>query len=204
MPPPRGGDSATRIPPKPVASGRTPDYKQDMDIIVTAGGPDAPRHRGTLRAGADLLACALGRSGIARDKHEGDGATPEGRFALRRILYRADRLAPPRSHLPCRAIAPEDGWCDDPAQPDYNRQIAFPFAASAERLWRDDGLYDLVVVLGHNDAPVVAGAGSAIFLHVARADMGPTEGCIALPRADLVALADRLAPGDVIVIGQAP
>jgi L,D-peptidoglycan transpeptidase YkuD (ErfK/YbiS/YcfS/YnhG family) len=171
-----------------------------MEIIVTAAAPDAPRHRGILTAGGQGIDCALGKGGITRDKREGDGATPCGRLMLRRVLYRADRLARPNTKLPCTAIATDDGWCDDPANPDYNRPIRFPFDASAEHLWRDDALYDLIVVLGHNDDPPQPGAGSAIFLHVARDGLEPTEGCVAIPRAALIALVGKLAPGDVIVI----
>lgn len=171
-----------------------------MDIIVTAAGLEAPRHRGVLNAGGQGIDCALGRTGITGDKREGDGATPSGRFALRRVFYRADRLAPPATRLPLTAIAKDDGWCDDPASSDYNRPVRFPFAASAEHLWRDDALYDLVVVLGHNDDPPQPGAGSAIFLHVARDGLQPTEGCVAIPRAALIALVEELAPGDAILI----
>lgn len=130
--------------------------------------------------------CALGRGGIAADKREGDGATPAGVFALRRLLFRPDRLAPPETTLPTAPLRPDDGWCDAPADPAYNRQVRLPYPASAEALWRQDHLYDLIVVIGHNDAPVVAGAGSAIFLHLARRDWGPTEGCVALALDDLL------------------
>ncbi|MQA67166.1 MAG: L,D-transpeptidase family protein [Alphaproteobacteria bacterium] len=175
-----------------------------MRLRVTAGIPGAPRHRGRLAiaaAGFDgALACALGRAGISADKREGDGATPAGTFALREVLYRGDRIAAPRTALPCRPIAPDDGWCDAPDHPDYNRPVRFPFAAGAERLWREDSLYDVIIVIGYNDAPPAAGAGSAIFLHVARHGLAPTEGCVAVPRNVMIALADRLGPGDDIVI----
>ncbi|MGE3870342.1 MAG: L,D-transpeptidase [Pseudorhodoplanes sp.] len=171
---------------------------------MTADTPGAPRHRGRLAvsdAGFEgALDCALGRAGIGAAKREGDGATPAGTFTLREVLYRGDRVDAPRTALPCRAIEPDDGWCDAPDRPDYNRPVRFPFAASAERLWREDSLYDVIVVIGYNDAPPVAGAGSAIFLHVARHDLAPTEGCVALPRRVMIALADRLGPGDDIVI----
>lgn len=150
------------------------------DIVVSAGG--------RLRFGGRIWPCALGRGGVGTDKREGDGATPVGRFALRRLLYRADRLSPPHSVLPAAPVTPLDGWCDDPADPAYNRPVILPFAASHEKLWRDDGVYDLVVVLGHNDAPPVPGLGSAIFLHVARPDYAPTEGCVALALPDLLDL----------------
>jgi L,D-peptidoglycan transpeptidase YkuD (ErfK/YbiS/YcfS/YnhG family) len=144
--------------------------------------------------------CAIGQGGIRTDKREGDGATPVGSFALRRVLYRADRLTAPATGLPVVALAPDDGWCDAPADPAYNRPVRLPYAASHERMWRDDGLYDLVVVLGHNDDPPVPGAGSAIFLHVARPGFLPTEGCVAVERDVLRALLARCGPGDVLTV----
>ena len=132
--------------------------------------------------------CALGRGGVRADKQEGDGATPAGTLALRRLLYRADRLAVPRAAVPREPIDALDGWCDDPQHPDYNRQIRLPHPARHEELWRRDGLYDVVGVLGWNDRPVQRGRGSAIFLHVARPDYAPTEGCVALVLPDLLAL----------------
>jgi len=135
-------------------------------------------HRLVFRAG-------LGRGGVRRDKQEGDGATPVGLLPLRRVLYRADRVKPPPCAVPVEPIAPVDGWCDDPAEPDYNRMIRLPHKGHYEELWRLDSLYDLVGVLGWNDAPVLRGRGSAIFLHVARRDFAPTQGCIALAPEDL-------------------
>jgi L,D-peptidoglycan transpeptidase YkuD (ErfK/YbiS/YcfS/YnhG family) len=132
-----------------------------------------------------VFRAALGRGGVRADKQEGDGATPSGGLPLRRVLYRADRGAPPRCAVPIEPIAPTDGWCDDPTHPDYNRMVRLPHAASHEELWRQDGLYDIVGVLGWNDAPVRPGRGSAIFLHVARPDFGPTEGCVAMAATDL-------------------
>jgi L,D-peptidoglycan transpeptidase YkuD (ErfK/YbiS/YcfS/YnhG family) len=97
-------------------------------------------------------------------------------------------------------IEPDDGWCDDPADPNYNRPVKHPYTASAERLWREDGVYDIVVVLDYNDDPVVPGKGSAIFLHLARPDYAPTEGCVALARADMEALLAQAKPGDAVDI----
>lgn len=119
------------------------------------------------------------------DKQEGDSATPRGVLALRRVLYRADRGPPPDCTVPIEPLAPEDGWCDDPAHADYNRMVRLPHAARCEALWRTDEVYDVIGVLGWNDAPVVRGRGSAIFLHVARPDYAPTDGCVALAPADL-------------------
>lgn len=142
---------------------------------------------------------ALGRGGARADKREGDGATPLGPLPLRRVLYRADRGARPPAAVPVEPIAPDDGWCDDPAHPDYNRPVRLPHPARHEALWRGDGLYDLVGVLGWNDAPPVRGRGSAIFLHVARPDGAPTEGCIALPDRDLRTLLAAGLTGIVVV-----
>jgi len=163
-----------------------------MDIAVFADGTLAWRGR--------RLRCALGRGGVARDKREGDGATPAGRFPLRRVLYRPDRLAPPRTRLPVRPLDPADGWCDDPADAAYNRPVRRPYAGRHEALWRDDGLYDLLAVIGHNDAPPVPGLGSAIFLHVAAPGLAPTEGCVALALADLAEILTAWRPDWRLVV----
>jgi L,D-peptidoglycan transpeptidase YkuD (ErfK/YbiS/YcfS/YnhG family) len=163
-----------------------------MDLIVSAAGEARWRE---LR-----FRCALGKGGLKRNKREGDGATPIGAWPMRRLLYRADRMTAPATRLPSAPIAPQDGWCDDPADPAYNRPVRLPFGGRHERLWREDEIYDLLVVLGHNDDPVVAGLGSAIFLHVARGDYRPTEGCVALVHADLARVLVEAAPGDRVVV----
>ena len=145
---------------------------------------------------------AFGKGGVtpAEEKREGDGAGPIGAWPLRKVLYRPDQGPAPRTGLAVEAIHREDGWCDAPLDPAYNRPVTLPHKTSAEQMWRDDGLYDLVVVLGHNDDPVIPGAGSAIFLHVATPDCGQTEGCVALARADLEALLAEAKRGDVLEI----
>ncbi len=167
-----------------------------MNVTVRSVGPQVA----LLEWGRHAYVCAVGRAGIGVKQAEGDGVTPLGAWPVRRMLYRADRLAAPATRLPLSALAPDDGWCDAPADPAYNTQVKRPHAASHETLWRDDGLYDLLVVLGFNEDPVVPGKGSAIFLHVARADWGPTEGCIALALDDLVALVAALKPGDTVTV----
>ena len=131
---------------------------------------------------------AIGRGGVRVDKREGDGATPAGLLPLRRVLYRADRVARPRAAVPVMPLAPQDGWCDDPADPAYNQPITLPHPARHEALWRGDALYDVIGVLGWNDDPPVRDRGSAIFLHVASADWTPTEGCVALPMPQVLAV----------------
>lgn len=136
--------------------------------------------------------CAVGAGGVREDKVEGDGATPVGEFPLRHIYFRNDRLVLPQVALPARPISEHDGWCDDPRADGYNRLVRVPNDWSHEKMWRDDGLYDLVVVVGYNDDPPEGEWGSAIFLHIARDDMGPTRGCVAFARDDLLELAAML------------
>lgn len=144
--------------------------------------------------------CAIGRSGVSDTKKEGDGTTPAGRYPYRRVLYRRDRIPAPECALPLSPISPDDGWCDAPPDPAYNRPVMLPYPGSAEHLWRDDFLYDLIVVLGYNDAPVIPGRGSAIFLHLAAPDYRATEGCVALALDDLLAVLADAGPGDGIDI----
>jgi L,D-peptidoglycan transpeptidase YkuD (ErfK/YbiS/YcfS/YnhG family) len=140
---------------------------------------------GRLVLRGEVFRAALGRGGVRRLKLEGDGATPAGVLPLRRVLYRLDRVPPPHCAVPIEPIAESDGWCDAPTHRDYNRPVRLPHDASCEELWRRDALYDVVGVLGWNDAPVERDRGSAIFLHVATRDYAPTAGCIALALADL-------------------
>lgn len=167
-----------------------------MDLIVSYSPEGA-----VLDFGAGPRRCAIGPAGIARKSGEGDGITPLGVFPLRQVFYRGDRIAKPDCVLPARAIARDDGWCDAPADKNYNRLVKLPYPASAENLWRLDHLYDLVAVIGFNDEPIVAGKGSAIFLHLAKPDYLPTQGCVALAQADLRAALAQLRAGDKIRIG---
>lgn len=146
--------------------------------------------------------CTIGRGGIAApgEKREGDLKTPSGRFALRGCYYRPDRLPPPTTQLPLTALTSSDGWCDDAAHPEYNRSVKLPFSARHEKLWREDHVYDLIIPLGYNDDPVIAGLGSAIFMHLMRPDGVGTEGCVALAREDLLALLPQLSSRSVLVV----
>lgn len=143
---------------------------------------------------------ACGRSGVSADKREGDGATPAGIFPLVQAYYRPDRLAAPATGLSLTALRPNDGWVDDPADPQYNRPVSLPYPASHEEMWRADALYDLVVLIGYNTDPPIAGRGSAIFLHVAQPDFAPTAGCIAIARDALIGVIGLLGPGSTIAI----
>lgn len=164
-----------------------------MDLIV--------RTDGILSCGDKVYRCALGRGGVGEKQNEGDGITPIGLFPLREVYYRADRLEKPRTGLPIRETQETDGWCDAPTDPHYNRLIEKPFAASHEDLWRTDDLYDLIAIIGYNDDPVIPGKGSAIFIHIAKPDYQPTEGCIALERNDLLEILMSCDPESQILIG---
>ncbi len=156
-----------------------------MDIFVDSSGfltwkdSDDTDHR---------VRCALGRGGIGAKEGEGDGVTPTGCYPLRAVMIRSDRIALPQTGLPVSKICDTDGWCDDPESPDYNKRIRLPHPANYEELWRNDALYDVIVEIGYNDDPVVAGKGSAIFIHIARPGYTSTEGCVALALEDLLEL----------------
>lgn len=156
-----------------------------MDIVVDGSGLLSWSNA----AGVDhAVRCTVGRGGIGQKKAEGDGITPVGRFPLRGVMARPERIAVIQTALPVSPITKTDGWCDDPASADYNRRITLPHPASHEQLWRADALYDVIIEIGYNDDPVVPGRGSAIFIHVARARYQPTQGCVALKLDDLLEL----------------
>jgi L,D-peptidoglycan transpeptidase YkuD (ErfK/YbiS/YcfS/YnhG family) len=157
--------------------------------------------RGYLTWPGGRVRAAIGKGGLSDAKREGDGATPIGAFRLRRLLYRPDRLPPPPTGLAASAIHPGDGWSDDPRDGLYNQAVPLPHPYGHERLWREDGLYDVIVPLGYNDDPAVPGLGSAIFLHCARPNFSPTQGCVAVALPDLLRLVAECAPSTVIEIG---
>jgi L,D-peptidoglycan transpeptidase YkuD (ErfK/YbiS/YcfS/YnhG family) len=149
------------------------------------------------------MRCAIGRGGVKADKHEGDGATPIGVWPLREAFYRPDRLPMPETRLKMTPLDPHDGWCDAAGDPNYNKPVRLPYAASHEELWRSDAIYDVIVVMGYNDDPVVDGKGSAIFLHLARSDYSPTAGCVAVQLEDMMKLLVLAEPGTEILVEDA-
>lgn len=162
---------------------------------------------GTLTLGDWIRPCVIGKGGLiaATDKREGDGATPCGDWPIRAVLLRPGRIETEYAPaVPWRWIRESDGWCDDAADPAYNRPVHLPRATSHEVLARDDQAYDVIVVLGHNDAPPVPGLGSAIFFHqwVIGADGAPkpTEGCVAIAPESMRTLLPRFAPGMILRI----
>jgi L,D-peptidoglycan transpeptidase YkuD (ErfK/YbiS/YcfS/YnhG family) len=160
----------------------------------------ADRRQGWLIAGPWRIKVALGRAGIRANKREGDGATPAGRYRLVRLWFRHDRAPRPSTLLPVRAIGPADAWCENATDRRYNRAITLRPGEAGDRLHRLDALYDMVIEIDHNARPRVARRGSAVFIHVARAGLGPTAGCIAMPAPTLRHLLSRLSPRTLITI----
>lgn len=158
------------------------------------------RQRGLMFFGSHIFLCALGPAGPVTRKREGDGATPVGRWKLQKVYYRADRISRPITSLPVRAMRRDDGWCDAPTDKNYNRLVTMPYHASAENMWRDDHIYDLVVVLDHNSLPRIRNGGSAIFIHLARGGYTPTQGCIALAPRELKMLLEACGPGSSLTV----
>ena len=156
-----------------------------------------------LQFGSIDIPCAIGKGGACAgdDKHEGDGCTPRGHWPVRGALLRRDRfMLRSMPAIPWRWTRAGDGWSDDSADPCYNRPVRLPRGFSAETLQRDDAAYDIIVVLGHNDAPPVPGAGSAIFFHI-WIDARPTEGCVAVATEDMLRIVPLLTTGTVMHIG---
>jgi len=151
--------------------------------IITVRRRPGTISQGLLDTGHGVFVCALGRGGISAFKREGDGATPLASMRLLGAYYRHEGLlshAGLRSRLPLRRIRPDDGWCDAPADRNYNRPVKLPYPAGHERMMRDDRIYDVCIVLDWNIRPRRRKAGSAIFMHIAKPGFSPTEGCVAV------------------------
>ncbi|MBV8394204.1 MAG: L,D-transpeptidase family protein [Alphaproteobacteria bacterium] len=172
-----------------------PDSQAVLPNVLVVQADSADSSLGWAALAGRRWRCVLGAGGVREDKVEGDAATPAGEYLLRHIYFRNDRLVLPKVGLPFRPIAEHDGWCDDPRSPAYNRLVHIPNEWSHEKMWREDGLYDLLVVVGYNDDPPEGEWGSAIFLHIARDDMSPTQGCVAFAREDLLELVTLIDAG---------
>lgn len=157
--------------------------------------------RGRIIAGNMVIPCALGAGATTHKKREGDGATPLGTHHPVLGFYRADKVRRPNTAVPMRAMRQSDGWCDDVSHRSYNRHVTRPFTARHEKMWRDDHLYDIVLDLGWNMRPRIHGRGSAIFLHIAKDNFGPTEGCIAIPRHLAQRFLSVIGPHTKIIVG---
>jgi len=187
---------------KPISSNNYEKSARNPPLFAVTIRPAAgnPR-RGWLTAGLVTIPVALGRGGIRANKREGDGGTPKGCFRPRQLWWRGDRHSRPRTFLPVRAIRTEDAWCEDPTDRHYNRPIRLGREQGGDRLMRADHLYDFIVEIDHNTRPRIHGRGSAVFLHLARENFGPTAGCVSMTEAAMLQLLRRLGPRTRIIIG---
>ena len=179
---------------------RTDARDQPLSAIGVRPAAGDPR-RGWLTADGWTVPVALGRGGILANKREGDGGTPRGTFYPRQLWWRADRHPKPRTFLRVRPIRPEDAWCEDPHDRHYNQPIRLVRDQAGDRLTREDHLYDFIVEIDHNAAPRIAGRGSAVFLHLARANFSPTAGCVSMTKSAMLRLLRRMGPRTKIIIG---
>jgi L,D-peptidoglycan transpeptidase YkuD (ErfK/YbiS/YcfS/YnhG family) len=146
------------------------------------------------------IKCAIGKNGITKNKREGDLKTPRGIFKLKKVLYRRDRIKFFKSTLKKNYIKKNIGWCDDPSSKYYNREIKFPFNYSAEKLWRKDNIYDLIIIINYNCKPVIKNKGSAIFLHICKKNYAPTKGCLAINKNDMMNLIVNIKNNTKLII----
>ena len=144
--------------------------------------------------------CALGKAGIKNKKMEGDNITPKGIFEIIKMYYRADKIKDIRTSIKKIKIKKNMGWCDDPNSRFYNKQIKLPTKFSHEKLYRNDNLYDLILVLNYNTNPIIKNKGSAIFLHIAKNSYKKTKGCIALKKKHLIKIISKIKKNTKIKI----
>ena len=128
--------------------------------------------------------CSIGKNGLKKNKFEGDNCTPVGTFTLGPIYYRHDRVAKPDTKLRTIKIHKQMGWCDDPSNINYNKEIKLDKKTKAEKLYRKDKIYDIIIVINYNTRKIIKNKGSAIFIHVTN-NYKPTRGCITLSLSDL-------------------
>ena len=146
------------------------------------------------------IKCAIGKTGILKQKKEGDLATPKGNYSFIRLLYRKDRVKNLVSKLKKIPIKRNMGWCDDVASNQYNKLIRFPFKFGAEKLYRKDNIYDIILVISYNTNPVKKNKGSAIFLHIAKNNYKKTKGCIAVSKRDMRKILNQINNKTKIII----
>tara|TARA_Y100000590_G_scaffold331957_1_gene377354 strand:+ start:1112 stop:1603 length:492 start_codon:yes stop_codon:yes gene_type:complete len=132
------------------------------------------------------LKCSLGKSGLSRNRREGDFTTPKGLFKLGLLYYRKDRVKLTKCLIKKKIIKKNMGWCDDSKSRKYNQEISFPFRYSAEKLYRKDNIYDILINIKYNHFPIVKNKGSAIFLHLSKKKYKATNGCIGIKKKDFL------------------
>ncbi len=178
-------------------------FNYTLSNLPVHRAPGRTPHRGLIRIGWNIFPCALGKNGISVVKREGDGKTPSGRFDLLKIYLRPEKIRP-YGHFGMKSrstlINSKMGWCDDPADANYNREVKLPTGARHEKLCRDDELYDVLIVIDWNLRPRIRDAGSAIFLHIAKPGFQPTDGCVAVSKRTMSRLLPRIHRNTAILI----
>ncbi len=144
--------------------------------------------------------CAIGKRGIGNKRKEGDLITPKGKYKIKYILYRKDRIKRIQSKIKKIAITKNMGWCDDPKSKDYNKLIKLPINYRYEKLYRKENIYDLILVLNFNMRPIVKKKGSAIFIHIAKKNYKKTEGCVAVNKVSLLKIIKKLKNNTKVLI----
>ena len=132
------------------------------------------------------LKCSIGKMGTTYSKKEGDLFTPKGLYKLGLLYYRKDRIKLTKCKIKKKVIKKNMGWCDDIRSKKYNREICFPFIYSAEKLYRNEKIYDIFINIKYNYRPTIKNKGSAIFLHLAKNNYKPTSGCVAIKKKDFL------------------
>jgi L,D-peptidoglycan transpeptidase YkuD (ErfK/YbiS/YcfS/YnhG family) len=176
-----------------LAEGKGPSAAAAAHVSIEYRGGSIYWPSGKARA-------AVGAGGVHPNKTEGDRATPAGTFSLPFGMYRRDRITLPNTDLAMTTLREAHAWVDDPNDPKYNQLVELPYPSHTEEPWRTDGIYDLLVVVGYNMNPTQPGAGSAIFLHIARRDFSPTAGCVAVSRSILLKLVNVLGADSTLTI----
>ena len=143
--------------------------------------------------------CSIGKRGIGLKRKEGDLITPEGKYKIKFILYRKDRVKI-QSKIKKIVIKKEMGWCDDPNSKQYNKLIKLPSVYNYEKLYKKENVYDIIIVLNYNMNPTVKNKGSAIFIHVAKKNYKKTEGCVAVKKAHLLKITKNLRRNTKVMI----
>jgi L,D-peptidoglycan transpeptidase YkuD (ErfK/YbiS/YcfS/YnhG family) len=144
--------------------------------------------------------CSIGKSGIKKKIKEGDNITPKGKFKIIKIYYRSDRVKKFSTNIKTIKIKRNMGWCDDPKSSLYNKEIKLPFDFSHEKLYRNDRIYDLLVVLNYNTKPIIKNKGSAIFIHITRQNYKKTSGCVAIKKVHLIKLIKTIKKNTRVLI----
>ena len=144
--------------------------------------------------------CSIGKRGIGYKKKEGDLITPKGRYRIKYILYRKDKVKRIQTKIKKVIIKKNMAWCDDPNSKRYNKLIKLPSSFSYEKLYRNDNVYDIILVLNYNMKPIIKHKGSAIFIHVSKSNYKKTEGCVALKKTHLLKILKQLKKNTLVKI----